>query len=230
MAENSQQQILEEQKAQCPMCKIVSGEIPALKVYETNDVLAIMDINPAAKGHVLVVPKEHYPIIQMMPQPITKSLFAAVKDVSKCVEEAMISQGTSVMIASGAAAGQQLPHVIVHIIPRENNDNLEKLDLQKQLVISDEDKQKLQSALTGTLNAKSGKLSKQQVVELIQKNSQLKDAILKNSEEFKKIIPQHPQLKTIFANVNIDEIIKIILDSEKKDNSEEIIDLLGGKK
>ena len=59
----SPEQIMELQKQKCPFCQIVAGKIPSKTIYEDDKVLAILDINPIAKGHVLVMPKEHYPIM-----------------------------------------------------------------------------------------------------------------------------------------------------------------------
>jgi galactose-1-phosphate uridylyltransferase len=67
-AEMSQEEMLEQQKANCIFCKIVKGEIPSKKVYEDDMMLAILDINPAVKGHILVLPKEHYPIMPLIRQ------------------------------------------------------------------------------------------------------------------------------------------------------------------
>ena len=218
MTQQSQQQILEEQKVNCPMCKIVSGEIPAQKVYENQHVIAIMDINPATKGHILVLPKEHYPILPIVPPETFKELFKAVRDINKCVEDGMISQGTTTLIASGGAAGQQLPHMLIHIIPREAGDGLEKFDLkpskfdEKKQKEQDEAKALLEKNLKISLGRRFGtiKVTKEEVLNLINKNPQLKQIILTQPDEFKKLVPQNEQLKAIFANVDIDEIIAIV--------------------
>ena len=63
----SPEQIAEMQKQQCIFCKIIKGDIPGKKVFQDDFVEAILDINPAAKGHTLVMPKEHYPILPVIP-------------------------------------------------------------------------------------------------------------------------------------------------------------------
>ena len=229
MTQQSQQQILEEQKVNCPMCKIVSGEIPAQKVYENQHVIAIMDINPATKGHILVLPKEHYPILPIVPPETFKELFKAVRDINKCVEDGMISQGTTTLIASGGAAGQQLPHMLIHIIPREGGDGLEKFDLkpskfdEKKQKEQDDAKALLEKNLKISLGRRFGtiKVTKEEVLNLINKNPQLKQIILTQPDEFKKLVPQNEQLKAIFANVDVDEIIEIVkgTKAENKENN-----------
>lgn len=117
-----EQAVLAQQKEQCIFCKIVKGDVPAKKVFEDDKVLAIMDINPAKKGHVLVLPKEHYPILPLIPFPEMQHLFKQTHGVARAVKQAMLCQGISVFIANGAAAGQQNPHFILHVIPREKDD------------------------------------------------------------------------------------------------------------
>lgn len=120
-----QQKAIDAQKAQCPFCKIVKGEIPSKKVYEDDQLLAILDINPAAKGHLLVMPKEHYPIMPLIPQPIFEHLFTRTKQLSAAMKEGMLLFGNTLFIANGYAAGQQSSHFMLHLIPREAPDGLE---------------------------------------------------------------------------------------------------------
>lgn len=117
-----EQAALAEQKEQCVFCRIVRGDIPAKKVFEDEKVLAILDIHPARKGHVLVLPKEHYPILPLIPFPEMQHLFKRVHGVAGALRESLLCKGTTVFIANGGAAGQQSPHFILHVIPREKDD------------------------------------------------------------------------------------------------------------
>ncbi len=121
---SDQEKAFQEEKANCLFCKIVAGEIPSRKVYEDDNLIAIMDINPAVKGHVLVIPKEHYPILPVIPFPVMQAIFKKTLLIARKVKEAMLSQGVTVFIANGAVAGQRSPHFLFHIIPRESNDKL----------------------------------------------------------------------------------------------------------
>jgi histidine triad (HIT) family protein len=113
---------LEAQKAQCPFCKIIGGEIPAQKVYEDDKILAILDINPWIKGHMLVLPKEHYPIMPFLPPETFKHMFGVMAKLVGAAKKAMLCTGADVFIANGGIAGQQSPHFLVHILPREKGD------------------------------------------------------------------------------------------------------------
>ncbi len=121
-------QQLEEQKKNCPFCKIISGEIPSKKVYEDSLLSAILDINPCTKGHVLLMPQEHYPIMPLIPPQTFKHMFGYLPSLIKALKDATLTTGANAVIANGGVAGQQSPHFMVHLIPREKGDQLEKFN------------------------------------------------------------------------------------------------------
>ncbi len=116
------QQVLEASKAQCIFCKIVGGEIPSFKIYEDNKVYAFLDINPVNAGHTLVIPKEHYIVLPQMPEALATHLMKVVKYLSGAIFEITGAHGINVFQNNGAAAGQEVPHVHFHIIPRFQDD------------------------------------------------------------------------------------------------------------
>lgn len=224
--EMSEEQRMEEIKKQCPFCQIVAGNIPATKVYEDDKVIAILDINPAAKGHVLLMPKDHYFIAAMMPPDLFNYFFRMVKEVGECVEQAMLSQGVEIFLASGQSAGQQSSHMMIHIVPREQGDGLSCFDLphneldQKKV---DELKRVLAQNLNIAIKKRAGppkKVGRKEVLQIIEANPQVKQLMLEKPEEFKKMIPQNPQLQTLFSEVDVDEIIAE-LKGEKKETKKE---------
>lgn len=109
---------------QCIFCKIANKEIPSKIIYETDSLLAFLDIKPANPGHVLVIPKEHYQFLTQMPDTAVAELFKAVKLLCAAVFEVTGAEGVEVRQRNGAAAGQIVPHVHVHIIPRFKNDGI----------------------------------------------------------------------------------------------------------
>ena len=104
--------------ANCIFCKIVAGAIPATKVYEDADVLAFMDIGPIVKGHTLVIPKQHFDPLTATPEPVLAKLMAVVKKIAAAQMSGLKADGVNVMQANGAAAGQMVPHIHFHVIPR----------------------------------------------------------------------------------------------------------------
>jgi histidine triad (HIT) family protein len=103
---------------ECLFCKIAGGEIPSDKVYEDSKFLAFLDINPRNPGHTLVIPKKHYETILDMPDGELGDLLLMVKKVASAVKESMKADGISVGQSNGRAAGQVIPHVHFHVIPR----------------------------------------------------------------------------------------------------------------
>lgn len=106
----------------CIFCKIVAGEIPSVKVYEDDDVLAFMDIGPIVKGHTLVIPKEHYDPVTAVPPDLLAKVIAVVQKVVKAQLNGLDADGVNIHQCNGAASGQEVPHVHFHVIPRYNDD------------------------------------------------------------------------------------------------------------
>ncbi|AFV22293.1 histidine triad (HIT) protein [Methanolobus psychrophilus R15] len=106
----------------CLFCKIVSGAIPSYKIYEDDLVYAFLDIYPTSEGHTIVLPKKHFQQFTQMSEEDASSLFASVNKIAKAVEKALDVPGSNIGLNNGEVAGQSVPHVHVHIIPRRVND------------------------------------------------------------------------------------------------------------
>ncbi|MBO5712223.1 MAG: HIT family protein [Acholeplasmatales bacterium] len=107
----------------CIFCKIVNGEIPSKKVYEDENVIAILDISQATKGHTLVIPKKHSDNLLQIDSEEYINVMKAVKIVAEKINNSLKPQGINILNNCGEAAGQTVMHFHVHIIPRyENND------------------------------------------------------------------------------------------------------------
>jgi histidine triad (HIT) family protein len=106
----------------CLFCKIVRGEIPCTKVYEDDDVLAFMDIGPIIKGHALVIPKKHYDPITETPKNLLEKLIAVTQRIAGAQMNGLKAQGVNIMQNNGKVAGQVIPHVHFHVIPRFEDD------------------------------------------------------------------------------------------------------------
>jgi histidine triad (HIT) family protein len=104
----------------CIFCKIVKGDIKARIITETKNSLAFLDAFPVAKGHTLVIPKNHYEKIQDMPPDTNKDVFDMVHKVVTKVDR--LTGSTLVAIHNGRGAGQEIPHVHIHLIPRSADD------------------------------------------------------------------------------------------------------------
>lgn len=155
LAQMSPEQIAEMQKQQCIFCHIISGKVASKKIYEDEKCLAILDINPANPGHVLILPKEHHSIMPLMPEEDIAHLFRVAKKVSKAQIRGLKADGTNIFAANGAAAGQKAPHFMIHVIPRKENDRITIFSLPKNQM-SAEDQEKIRKAVKNKLNSQLG--------------------------------------------------------------------------
>lgn len=120
----SSEELQELQRQQCIFCQIIAGKIPSKKVYEDALCLAILDINPAAKGHLLLLPKEHYAIMPQLPEKVLGHLAIVSKNLSQVLLKLLRADGTTLFIANGAAAGQRAQHFMMHLLPRKTGDGI----------------------------------------------------------------------------------------------------------
>ena len=104
--------------ANCIFCKIVAGQVPCTKLYEDEDVLAFLDINPVTYGHTLVISKEHYSTFLSTPKAIMNKVMNVAQRIGQVQIEQLGAKGVNILINSYEAAGQVVPHVHVHVIPR----------------------------------------------------------------------------------------------------------------
>ena len=108
--------------ANCLFCRIVAGEIPSTRVYEDADTLAFMDIGPIIKGHTLVIPKKHYDPITQTPEDVLAKVMVVVRKIAQAQMNGLKADGVNVLNANGTAAGQQVPHIHFHVVPRFKTD------------------------------------------------------------------------------------------------------------
>tara|TARA_Y100000310_G_C20698595_1_gene827570 strand:+ start:5271 stop:5894 length:624 start_codon:yes stop_codon:yes gene_type:complete len=108
----------------CPFCSMAKGDIPVTTVYEDGDLMAILDINPANKGHVLLFPKEHAGVLAEVPDNIVSKMFVIANKIAKNQFEKLDAKGTNILVSNGQIAGQTAPHVLVNIIPRFEGDKV----------------------------------------------------------------------------------------------------------
>ena len=109
---------------ECIFCKIVSGEIPAVKVLDEESVLAFMDINPSSRGHMLVVIKNHAENIFEISESDLATLIKAVKKCAGAAKDALRAEGVTILQLNGKASDQIVQHLHIHVIPRWEKDGL----------------------------------------------------------------------------------------------------------
>jgi len=106
----------------CIFCGIVAGDVPSHTVYEDDTAVAFLDVNPLARGHTVVIPKDHYGRLGEMPDDVAGGLFQAINRVTPTVEAAVDAPAATVAFNNGEEAGQEVPHTHCHVVPRFADD------------------------------------------------------------------------------------------------------------
>lgn len=111
-------------ESECIFCKIIKGQIPARTIYESQNVIAFLDIAPATAGHTVIVPKVHFYNLIDMPENIMGSFLLDVKKIGKLIMDKLKVEGFNLIQNNFEIAGQVVPHAHFHIIPRYKNDSI----------------------------------------------------------------------------------------------------------
>ena len=118
------QKRIELMKENCIFCKIVRKEIPSKIIFEDDICMAFLDINPSTVGNTILIPKEHYMMLPMMPDEVLGHLGVISKYIADLLKETFKAIDVTIMIANGTAAGQQVQHFSMNILPRYENDSI----------------------------------------------------------------------------------------------------------
>lgn len=130
----------------CIFCKIIKGDIPAHKVYEDEKVYAFLDIKPLSKGHILVLPKEHYENIFDIPEELYGYMFQVAKKLSVHINEIYKPKGIFINQNNGELAGQSVFHVHIHVKPIYNGKQTHT-EMDKRITLSEEEFKEIQEEL-----------------------------------------------------------------------------------
>ena len=135
----------------CIFCKILADEIPSSVVYEDDMFRAILDVNPAAKGHVIILPKKHAANIFELPDEEASKILIVARKIAKALKETYHCDGVNILQNNGEAAGQTVFHLHVHLIPRYKGQDTGMLEWAHQ-EFSDEDMDALCEQLSEALS------------------------------------------------------------------------------
>ena len=110
--------------AGCVFCKIIAGDIPCHRVFENDHLLAFLDIAPLARGHTVVIPKAHAERLDQLDPEVVAEIGRQLGRIGRRVVSVTAAEGYNVLQNNGRVAGQVVPHVHFHIIPRRSDDGL----------------------------------------------------------------------------------------------------------
>ena len=108
----------------CLFCKLAGGEIPTATLYEDEDFRVILDANPAAKGHALIIPKEHYANLYELDDELAGKVLVLAKKMITKLTDILGCDGYNIVQNNGEAAGQTVFHFHMHLIPRFKDDGV----------------------------------------------------------------------------------------------------------
>lgn len=106
----------------CLFCQIAEGKEDAQRLKETESAVAFLDINPLTDGHTVVIPKEHYERASEVPSNQWAQLMELSMEINQAIQDSLGSAGANIGLNDGKPAGQAIPHVHLHLIPRYKND------------------------------------------------------------------------------------------------------------
>lgn len=129
----------------CVFCKIVQGDIPAVKLYEDDEIVTFFDISQVTKGHALVIPKAHHADIFSLPEKTAATLFAAVPKLASALKAEFAPVGMNILNNNGEAAGQTVFHYHLHLLPRYGETGLYG-SLWKEATVGTTDMESLQAS------------------------------------------------------------------------------------
>lgn len=110
--------------SECIFCAIADNDAPAYRVHRTERTLAFLDVSPATSGHTVVIPKEHHETLTDLDDALVASMFQSVRDVADAIESVFDSDGITIVQSNGEAAGQDIAHVHIHVLPRYDGDDI----------------------------------------------------------------------------------------------------------
>ncbi len=108
----------------CIFCKIIDGQIPCFKLFEDENTLAFMDINPVHPGHALIIPKQHAANLFEVSTEALLNTVGSAQMIARAVQRALSPDGMNLLQCNGEAAAQSVMHFHVHVLPRQADDNV----------------------------------------------------------------------------------------------------------
>jgi histidine triad (HIT) family protein len=142
------------QDPNCIFCKIAAGKIPTKVIVQNERAMALLDAFPLAAGHTLVIPKSHYAKVQEMSREDAMAVFEITWQVSDAVEAGSQVSASTIAVHNGREAGQEIPHVHVHIVPRKSSDGAGPIHsmFKNRPKIGSDEMDTLRSKIAGSLS------------------------------------------------------------------------------
>lgn len=131
----------------CIFCKIIKGDIPSYTIYEDDEFKVILDVGPVAKGHALILPKDHYENFYELPEDVAIKVIKLAKKLMVKITDALGCDGFNILQNNKEAADQTVPHYHMHLIPRYEGG--QRLFSYKPLELSKEEQEEVLKKIKG---------------------------------------------------------------------------------
>lgn len=135
----------------CIFCNLIRGKLPCSKIYEDDDFVAILDIRPINLGHTLLIPKKHFVNVLDAPDDIAEKIYPALKKVTTAMQKAYNCDGFNIIQNVNEAAGQEVFHAHIHVVPRFREDDV-RFSIKHKAYASNEDMCKWAKKVADILN------------------------------------------------------------------------------
>lgn len=136
---------------ECLFCKMIEGEVPCNRVYEDDDFLAVLDINPINFGHTLLIPKMHFKNILDTPEDLSENIYKTAQKISIGLKQSLKCDGLNLIQNIEENGGQEIMHSHIHIVPRFKNDGV-SMRSEKKKYASNDDMCKFAKRIADVLN------------------------------------------------------------------------------
>lgn len=199
---------------QCPFCKIIKEGKDVF--YEDENTAAFLDANPSAPGHTLVVPKKHCPTILEMDEELLAKVFETVKKITKMIKKGLNPDGFNIGLNQGAPAGQRVPHLHVHILPRFEGDKGGAV----QMVVRNPPQEEGLDSIAQKIKSGSSKEIPEHIKEQIEDESEEEETKKEEKEltqEEKEILKKAKQIKPPKQEQELEEHEKEETEKQEKE-------------
>lgn len=205
----------EQMKAQCPYCMIVSKKLESNIIWEDEHCTVFLDIRPATKGHMTIIPNEHYSLFSATPPKILNHMFSVAHRIIEITKKAMARTSYNVFIPVGGAAGQMVQHAAIQLMPVDDNEYIDKFDFETKEIDSNKWQEshnkfkQIYPLMIGNIGKQKEPIPMDQLIKIIKENPQILEMYNNDNEGFKiQVNVLNAQLRGLFEGHDIDEVMR----------------------
>ncbi|MBT4596284.1 HIT domain-containing protein [Candidatus Woesearchaeota archaeon] len=201
-------------KKQCPFCKIISKELESNIIWQDEICTAFLEINPATKGHMTIVPNEHYSLFSATPPKVLNHMFKISHKLIEIIKKSMGKTSYNIFIPIGQISGQMVQHAALQIMPVDNEEYIKEFDVDSKTFDQDKWKEshekfkQIYPMMIANIGKKKEPIPEDQIIKIVKENLQLIEMYNTDPEGFKlQATILNAQLRNLFEGQDIDKIM-----------------------